>query len=146
MVLLDMGVIQPMSEEFAYAAGLVDGEGTITLYRERSPFRYPIVSIPSCTPELTEYMKHAFGGVVSSKRRSKAHHTPSKAWAIRGDAAIEFLRNIFPYLKEPEKKRRAKLILDEYKNVTPRNGRYTEELRTKKVDFERRFFENSRKI
>ena len=131
-------------EDLNYSAGLVDGEGTISLSRQhaKDSYRCPIVSVPSCTPTLVEVMKTLFGGCISNKKPSKAGHTPSQAWHVKHDAALRCLEQIVPFLREPEKIRRAKLILDEYKKVTPRNGKYTEGQRKLKLDFERRFFES----
>jgi hypothetical protein len=131
-------------EDDIYAAGLIDGEGTITLSRlNKSEYRAPIVSVPSTTPALVTTMKAMFGGFIS-KKSNKEKHTPSQAWAARYDTAITCLERVTPYLREPEKIRRARLILNEYKKLTVRNGRYTEEQRAAKLDFERRFFEVSR--
>lgn len=133
--------------EYAYAAGLIDGEGTITLGRmgADSPYRRPVVSIPSTTPELLTYMHTTFKGCVSNKRPTKTAETPSKTWQLTNNAALEFLRLVSPYLKEPEKYRRAQLLLSEYKSLTLRNGRYNEQQRSLKLAFERRFFEESLK-
>jgi len=137
---LDMVDMAPTS--LAYAAGLMDGEGTITLSKDSKhhEFRRPTVSVPSTTVELVEYMKAHFGGGTSNKRRSKPHHTPSKTWRITCHNALHFLAAILPYMKEPEKIRRSKLLVEEYLSVTSRNGKYSDELRVKKQDFERRFF------
>jgi len=137
-----------MSKEtsYAYAAGLIDGEGTITLGRERasSEFRHPIVSIPSTTPELVEFMRQVFTGTISNKV-SLTGHTPSKTWRVCYGVAVEFLELTLPYLQEPEKVRRAQLLINEYRNLTPRNGKYSEEQRKKKLDFEKRFFETAKR-
>lgn len=126
----------------AYAAGLVDGEGTITLSREKSwsEFRHPVVVVTSTTSSLVRFMKREFGGVVSNKRASKKGHLPSKTWAVINRKAILFLKAMLPYLREPEKRRRALLIIKQYLKVTPRNGRYTQEQRKEKQNFERQFW------
>jgi hypothetical protein len=130
-------------EDVIYAAGLIDGEGTITLSRKsaKETYRHPVVAVPSCTPILVEAMKSLFGGFICNKK-SKPEHTPSQAWHVSYNAAISCLEQIVPFLKEPEKIRRAKLILEEYKQLTPRNGRYTVVQREAKLNFEKRFFES----
>lgn len=42
--------------------------------------------------------------------------------------AIKLLEEIFSNLVISQKKKRAKLIINEYKDITPRNGRYSTEL------------------
>jgi hypothetical protein len=90
-------------------------------------------------------MQDTFHGYLSKKKKTKERETPSQTWQLTNDAAIKFLRLITPYLKEPEKVRRATLILNEYKKLTLRNGRYNAEQRGLKLEFERRFFEEGKK-
>jgi hypothetical protein len=134
-----------MTETWAYAAGLIDGEGTIGLCRQHpAEYRSPFVTVPSTTYELIHFLQVAFGGTVSSKRTYKTGHSKSWVWSIRGNAAINFLDNLLPWMREPEKIRRATMLAHEYKSVTPRNGKYTDEAKTLKRDFEKRFFKYTR--
>jgi hypothetical protein len=124
----------------AYTAGLIDGEGSITLPKYKE-FRYPMVSVSSTTYGLVSFLKKRYGGCISQKKKkAKSHHKTGYAWAVQRDAALEVLTKVSEYLREPEKKRRAKLILRYYKNLTPRNGKYTEQMRTAKQKFEKKFF------
>lgn len=43
-------------------------------------------------------------------------------------------------MHEPKKRARANLILKDYIRLTPRNGKYTEEMRQLKLKFEEEFF------
>ena len=131
---------------YSYTAGLIDGEGTITLsYKYKSSrYRWPIISVPSCTPELVDFLQTTFGGSISNKRPTKADHSQSQAWHIAGDKAIELLQKVLPYLREPEKKRRASMIVENYKRLTPRNGKYTDEQKAAKLVFEHQFFEDGK--
>ena len=61
------------------------------------------------------------------------------------DDSLRFLDLVFPYMREPEKIRRARLLLYEYKSVTPRNGKYTPTILERKKEFETRFFKYTRK-
>jgi hypothetical protein len=64
--------------EAAYVAGIIDGEGTITLTRiHRGENRRPVVSISSTERALLEYVQLVVGaGRITNKRRSRAHHSP----------------------------------------------------------------------
>ena len=125
-----------------YIAGIIDGEGSICLTKQRSnEFRSPTVSVPSTTYEMLEYLKDNVGGCISTKKTYAEHHKPCWVWAIKTNLAIELLTEVKEYLLVPEKKYRADLIVNEYKSVTPRNGRYNEEKLKAKLDFEKRFFE-----
>jgi len=133
-----------VEEDYAYAAGLIDGEGTITLSRDHAKRnRIPVISMTSTTPELILWIQEQFGGQVRHHRTYRAHHRDSMIWSIKYDCAIEALRHVRPYLKEPEKVRRADLILSTYKSVTVRNGKYTAEDVAMKQQFEHEFFHPS---
>lgn len=127
----------------AYIAGLIDGEGTITLVRNHSKYRSPSVSIASTSIELLEYTQAATKNIKStiiSKKVYKEHHKPSYALNYRHNAALDLLTEIYPYLKEKSKVYRAQILLNEYKAVTNRGGHYTEDKLKTKLDFEYRFF------
>ncbi len=127
-----------------YAAGLMDGEGSIMLTKiTKGKHRAPNVAISSTTHELLEFMKELFGGHISNKKNYATHHKKSWVWQLSYNAAYNFCKIISPYLKEPEKKRRAELIVKLYKAVTPRNGKYTTQQLQERVLFEEEFFEGS---
>lgn len=125
-----------------YTAGLFDGEGTVTLTK-RGKSRLPIVSVTSTTYELLQFLKQTYGGTISKQKVYKKHHKQSWSWKAAYDTAISFLSSITPYLKEPAKRYRAQLILSEYKSLTKRNGKYSQEELSQKIDFEHRFFHPS---
>jgi hypothetical protein len=130
-------------EEDIYAAGLFDGEGTVTLSTANGKFRHPVVSVSSTTLCLLEFLQTHYGGHVSTHKTYKAHHTASWSWKARYDEALAFLEKVLPYLKEPEKRRRALLLTQDYKKVTRRNGRYSPEQLEQKLNLEQRFFHPS---
>lgn len=129
----------------AYAAGLMDGEGTVTLTKyKKSDFRYPTVSVSSTTQELVKFMKSNYGGCISVKERpDNPSWKQGYQWTVIRNEAISFLNKVLPYMKEPEKIRRGNLVVNEYLTVTPRNGYYTESIEKAKFDFQMRFFSNS---
>lgn len=121
----------------AYIAGLIDGEGTVTLCRKhKNENRQLAVSISSTEKYLLEYVLEAVGtGKITSKKTVKTHHSPSFTYAIYNRQALSLLEQISPYL-QTYKKYRSQLILKDYLRLTPRNGKYSEELRAAKQDFE----------
>lgn len=129
----------------AYVAGLIDGEGTITLSRNNrgDPYRTPVVSMTSTTRELVTLLHEEYGGAVRVHRTYRAHHSDSFIWSVRHDRALMMLERIARYLRVPEKANRADLILTRYKAVTPRNGKYSVLQRESKLEFERLFFHPS---
>lgn len=126
--------------EKAYIAGIIDGEGSIMLQKiHKNEFPSPCVSIASTTLELLDYIKIAYGkGKITKKKNyDLEHHRDCYSYILRRNDAIDFLKEIYPYLIIDSKKRRANLILEKYKSLTPRNGRYsTELLKAKKLFYE----------
>lgn len=60
-------------------------------------------------------------------------------YSVKYDDAILFLELVEPYLVIHSKKDKARLILSEYKSITPRNGRYSDDLFELKEAFYQRF-------
>ncbi len=118
--------------EKAYLAGIIDGEGTVTLARNRkNETPSPSVTVANNNLELLEWIKGLVGGTIISKKKHKAHHSDSYAWAMRSDKAIQLLKDVRQYLivKKPQ----ADLIINKYKSVTHRAGKYTPEMLEKKT-------------
>lgn len=129
---------------YAYTAGIVDGEGTVTLSRidgNKSPWRRPVVTVSSTTRELLEYLQLHFGGTICKQKTYQDHHKQSWSWRVSYAKAERLLRCILPYMIEPEKIRRAHMILNYYKALTTCNGNYSEEEKELKRAFERCFFD-----
>lgn len=131
--------------KLAYAAGILDGEGSILLSKERaaSRFRYPRVTVASTSIEILEAMYNLFGGCICTHKTYQKHHKKNWSWRADNTAAIEVLKLLLPYLRVPEKIYRATLIVTEYHQVTPRNGKYDDYLLDQKEQFEKRFFHPS---
>jgi hypothetical protein len=123
----------------AYIAGLVDGEGTVTLTRKhRGENRQLAVSISNTEKPLLEHVLKITGaGKITGKRTQQHHHSPSFTYAVYNRQALKLLKQIAPFLKT-YKARRSKLILREYLVLTPRNGKYSPALRLNRLDFETR--------
>ncbi len=121
----------------AYIAGFIDGEGTVTLTRKhKNENRQLCISIASTEINLLDFVMTVSGvGKITNKRASKALHSQSYAYAVYNRHALSLLEQIFPYLKS-YKRARAALILKDYLAVTPRNGKYTDEMLASKKLFE----------
>lgn len=130
--------------EKSYIAGIIDGEDSIMLIKYHSnEFPSPCVSIASTTMELLEWVKKTVGaGVIIHKKNYKPEiHKECYSYVLKFDAAINLMKDIYPYLIIKVKKKRAKLIIDKYKSVTPRNGRYSDEMLILKEQFYKEFME-----
>lgn len=128
-------------EEKAYLAGIIDGEVSIMLTKfHKNQFPAPCITIASTSQELLQWIKNktGFGSIRSKKNYNPINHKNSFTYIVRYNEAISLIKEIEPYLVIEQKKQRAKLILNEYKNIT-RNGRYSEELLKRKEEFHIKF-------
>ena len=134
------GIKQLPSAAAAYIAGLLDGEGTITLTRlHAGENRRLVVSIANTELPILRFVRDQIGaGKITRKRTQQTHHTPSFCYAITSRQALALLRQISPYLLS-YKKRRAQLALTVYESVTPRNGKYDSVIQAARQRFEREF-------
>jgi hypothetical protein len=105
----------------AYIAGLIDGEGTVTLCRKHRNENHQLaISISNTEIELLHYVLDAIGaGKITRKRTTKRHHTPSYTYALYNRQALALLEQVSPFLRT-YKHKRAELILSKYQALTPK--------------------------
>lgn len=125
------------STDAAYVAGLIDGEGTVTLSRRHAnEHRQLVISISNTERALLAFVLEVAGaGKITAKRTTKEHHSPGFAYAISNRQALALLSQVAPYLRS-YKRLRAQLVLDHYVGLTPRNGKYTVDLADRRQRFE----------
>ena len=86
------------------------------------------------------YVRAVVGaGRITNKARTRSCHSPSYAYTLLSRQALLLLSQIGGYLRT-YKAERARLLLQEYLRVTPRNGRYTAAQWQDKQSLEERFF------
>jgi hypothetical protein len=89
---------QTTSEQRAYAAGMVDGEGHIGLTHWGSSF-LPIVVITNTDKRMIDWFAERFsGGRILRHDRTNDRHRARYNWRIEGRRAYAFLREIEAYL------------------------------------------------
>lgn len=120
--------------EKAYLAGLIDGEGSISLVvHGKGQLPQPQLNISNTNLKVLKWVKKKVCcGSIMKKNPRKPNHSVSFTWQIsRAGRVMQVLSEIdnFLIIKKPH----AKLILNEYKKVTPRNGRYSKEIMRKKM-------------
>ena len=86
--------------EAAYIAGLVDGEGSITLTRKhRNENRHLGLTISSTEMQLLQFVVDAAGvGRISNKRASRPNHSHSFAYGVYNRQALQLIEQIYPHL------------------------------------------------
>ncbi|UGB30282.1 MULTISPECIES: LAGLIDADG family homing endonuclease [Bacillaceae] len=96
--------------EAAYLAGIIDGEGSITLTRiHKNEHRRPCITIASTDKELLIYTKSLTGEIISNKKNyNPEKHKDSFTLNIKKkEKVISILTLVLPYLRVPLKRKRA---------------------------------------
>lgn len=84
--------------DLAYAAGLIDGEGTI--YVGKSSGRHQLhVGVHMTTFGIPSWFKVMFGGSLSKHKGYKEHASDTYRWGVSDRKALAFLQVVLPYLK-----------------------------------------------
>ena len=127
--------------ESAYLAGIIDGEGTVTLTRRnKNAQRQLAVTITSTDRPLLEYVLQVIGvGKITNKKMHKSNHSPAYTYQVFNRQALSVLKQVVPFLRT-YKRDRAQIALDRYLSVTPRNGKYSIEMLEAKEKFNDTFF------
>lgn len=131
-------------EECAYIAGIIDGEGSIMLCKfHKNQHPSPCISIASTTLELLTWVHSTtkLGTIKSKKNYNTSKHKNSYTYVVKYNDCLKLLEKIFPYLVIESKRKRAHMIITQYKSLTPRNGRYSKELLALKENFYKEFIE-----
>jgi hypothetical protein len=112
----------PKDTDWAYAAGLVDGDGSINISKERrydrpNPFYFRVnVRVAQTDMAALIWLKEIFGGCIYFQNRQRGNRKTCWCWSIRSRKLIvTFLESILPYLKI--KQQQAQLCLKFYEHV-----------------------------
>lgn len=119
-----------------YTAGFLDADGSVSLRKERKDLpnycRSPCVEFFNCDITILEKIQQKWGGKIGTKHSNKENHNTSYELRIGGDSAYNLLKEVVPYMLHRKKSKRANLIVEHYKQCTPRNGKYTRDQIEKK--------------
>lgn len=123
-----------------YPAGLIDGEGTITLTRRnQNKQRGLVVTVSSTEMSILKHVQAITGvGKITNKRIVKANHTPSFTYQVANRQALDILKQIGAHLRS-SKADRARLALQDYTRLTPRNGLYSATQLQERIQFVEKF-------
>lgn len=87
-------------EELCWAAGLFEGEGTVTIARRGQDDTYRLVSIIVNTDEqIIDFFNSRWGGWKQGLYGPRPRRKPGWIWTVAGPSAEDFLREIEPYLR-----------------------------------------------
>jgi hypothetical protein len=129
----------PSEIEKSWVAGIVDADGCVTMVPAGGGynFRKPIVIVDNTDKEILDELTRIYGGHLVKKKKYKEHHRQAWSWRIYGASqTLAVLQEILPYMHCRIKRDRARMLLDSYKALTSRCGKYTPEQIQAKRDFE----------
>ena len=120
-----------------YTAGFLDADGTVRLTKHNSKCeeytRYPIVEFFNCDISILEKIQQKWGGKIKGKQSKQKNQNVSYTLSISYDAAINLLEDVYPFMIHSKKRERTRLIIENYKKLTPRNGKYSESQKEQKI-------------
>ena len=105
-----------------YVAGLLDGEGTILIYRVKDYYQLS-VRITNTDLKVLESLKNLFGGDIGSKCEKVSKRTrPCWTWQIQGPKSAELLIELYPYMLVKREQARLALEFQTHKQLLMREG------------------------
>lgn len=121
--------------KLAYLAGIVDGEGSICIYRV-NPAKYnryqnpcfrSVLNISNTRKELFDWIEDNFGNLNHSKKhrrsifkKNSTHERWIYEWVVQGHRLVDICTQLLPYLVL--KKRQAELIIEFRKTYEVQRG------------------------
>ncbi len=124
----------------AYIAGIIDGEGSITL-DPNGKFRRPSVQVTSTDLELIFYLNQICGvGIIHKNKVKSDKHNQSWTWFVRSKAACQLLQQIEKYMVIKKKHERAKMLAYVYPVIVKPNGYYNDQELLTRLKFQEDFY------
>ena len=106
--------------DLAYLAGIIDGEGTITIFVDKRGRDFRTLCITNCNRDMLAWVETTFGGRVYEVKRVRDYWSRGYQWNVGPLVAENILEACMPYLKI--KQEHARIFL-EYGQTKHRYGR-----------------------
>ena len=90
----------PTKLEYAYLAGIMDGEGTFGIYRSKDGRNHHLrCYVVNTDPKLITWLYDTFGGLVYSRKSKKNPHWKLKyEWVLCKGETVDLVELLLPYL------------------------------------------------
>jgi len=118
--------------QLAYLAGIVDGEGSLCIYRGGKRPRIDYASrllVVSTDRVLIDWLLEHFGGLSYTRKPAKEGWKTKYEWIAERSQCIEIAEAILPYLVIKSENARLLIRFQQSFNITPRPFRIPEEVR-----------------
>jgi len=104
-----------MIDAYSYIAGLVDGEGCITISKRPYKGGYQLVfRVAMYDKEPLDFIADTFGGSVNYPNRKDGK--PIWCYTATGDLALEIMKTLQPYLLVKDKEAQVAITFQELKS------------------------------
>lgn len=119
------------SEDKAWTAGILDGEGCICSYKNGSSWVMRVV-VANTSAKMINRLHELWGGCVYDKQvpSRKAHWKPIMTWEVWSNRAKNILEETLPYLVA--KKDQAEIGLKFFETLSTRGIKLTPEMRDRR--------------
>jgi hypothetical protein len=97
-------------EDLAWAAGMFEGEGTVTISMSRGYSRSAVM-LTNTDFEIVDFFQARWPGRVHL-RKANPRHKPAKVWVLMANQVIGFLEDVGPYLRTTAERRKFALVLE----------------------------------
>ena len=95
---------QRETNQEAYFAGIIDGEGYISYEKTKKHYSIPSISVEMTDKDVIDKIYNFFGtGSVVFIKPRQDHHLDSWRWRARGKAAVDIYFKIYNYLSARRK-------------------------------------------
>jgi hypothetical protein len=126
--------------DVAWAAGIVDGEGSVTLDKKGKTYRQPALTVYSTDLPIIDTLHRLFGGIVQHVPIRANMRKPGWFWKLCGAQCLPCLKILLPYMRCSKKRERAKFLLANWRRVVTPNGRYTDKQKVARLKVQEDFF------
>lgn len=134
-----------------YVSGFFDADGYITLTKISSKREIAKTAVIGFTnthlPILLEIQsflsEHGLKGTINKKAGAKENHATGYDLRYQRNYALKLAEFLLPLSIHPKKNHRLSTLLFHYKNVVPRNGKYSKEMLENLQQFEKQFFQEA---
>lgn len=95
-------------EILIYTAGIIDGEGYISIMKKKAIGEYhrvpfyamAVIKVASVDRRLTDFLYEKFGGYLNKRISKIADHKDSWQWEMKGTTRVnQLLKLVYPYLR-----------------------------------------------
>lgn len=99
--------------ERAWAAGLFEGEGTVSITRGGTAgYSRSLVSVTNTDAEVIDFFQVRWPGSIRTIRPKSPRAREAQCWALYGSRVLPFLLDILPYVRRSAVRAKCELVIE----------------------------------